>query len=72
MKQLMICAALAVVPAAAMAQDQQADLRLTKLETILITAPKTQPKDYAPDAKTASLLAEIAKEKAPDKKPGAR
>ena len=61
-----LCAIAAIVAAAApvvaLAQgDENSDVRLAKLETILITADKAQPRDYKPDDKTAALLAEIAK-----------
>jgi hypothetical protein len=52
----------AALPTVASAQDENPDVRLAKLETILITADKAQPRDYKPDDKTAALLAEIAKE----------
>ncbi len=54
--------AVAVLPAASALAQNENDLRLAKLETILITADKAQPRDYKPDDKTAALLAEIAKE----------
>lgn len=56
-------AALSAVPARA--QDEKSDVRLANLQTILITADKTQPRGYKPDDKTAALLADIAKEEAP-------
>lgn len=60
---LSVIAASLALPALAFAQDEQTDLRLAKLEVIVVTAQKTQPADYKADAKTAALLAEIAKEK---------
>jgi len=60
----------AVLPmASALAQEENSDLRLAKLETILITADKAQPRGYKPDDKTAALLAEIAKEGAASEAP---
>ena len=59
----MIAAFVAALPiTAALAQGEDTDPRLAKLETILITADKAQPHSYKPDDKTAALLADIAKE----------
>ena len=66
MKKVMIAAVLAAViaPSLAMAQgDKKADVRLAKLEEIVVTADKAQPSGYTPDAETAALLAEIAQAK---------
>ena len=52
-----------VLPSVAFAQGGQDEVRLAKLETIVVTANKAQPKDFKPDAKTAALLAEIAQAK---------
>ena len=66
----MIAAFVAALPVtAALAQGEDTDPRLAKLETILITADKAQPRDYKPDDKTAALLAEIAKEGAVSEAP---
>ena len=63
MKKLLLASVVAglLAPVAAMAQDEKTDLRLANLEMIVVTAPKTQPRDYKPDAKTQALLADIAK-----------
>jgi hypothetical protein len=58
-------AGVALSAAPARAQDEKSDVRLANLQTILITADKTQPRSYKPDDKTAALLAEIAREEAP-------
>ena len=60
---LSIVAAFAT-PAIAMAQgDKNSEIRLAKLEKIVVTAEKQQPAGYQPDAATAALLAEIEKAK---------
>lgn len=47
-------------PVAAIAQpDKNAEVRLAKLEQIVVTSDKAQPKGYTPDAATKALLAEI-------------
>jgi hypothetical protein len=52
------------MPSLALAQgDKNSDVRLAKLEEIVVTAEKQQPAGYKPDAATAALLAEIAKAK---------
>ncbi|MGZ3184881.1 MAG: hypothetical protein ACXU8N_20805 [Telluria sp.] len=71
---LRVCAIAAILVAAlpvasALAQGEDSEARLAKLETILVTADKAQPRDYKPDNKTASLLAEIVKETAPKEAP---
>ncbi len=65
MKKFGVIAAVAMLAAPAFAQGEE---RLAKLETIVITADKAQPADYKVDAKTAALLAEIAKETKEKKK----
>jgi hypothetical protein len=63
MKKLVLAAAAMIaMPAAGFAQDQQAEARVANLEVIVVTAQKTQPADFKPDAKTAALMAEIEKE----------
>jgi hypothetical protein len=52
-----------LLPGMAAAQGGKEDVRLAKLEEIVVTAAKVQPKGFAPDAKTAALLAEIDKAK---------
>ncbi len=52
-----------LLPGIAVAQGGKGDVRLAKLEEIVVTAAKVQPKGFAPDAKTAALLAEIEKAK---------
>ena len=62
MKKMLIVAIVAAVaaPSIAMAQgDKNAEVRLAKLEEIVVTAEKHQPADFTVDAKTAALLAEI-------------
>ena len=63
MKKSVIIAIVTAFAAPAFAQGEQSDIRLAKLETIVITAEKAQPPEYKVDAKTAALLAEISKEK---------
>jgi hypothetical protein len=66
MKKVIMMAVLTAVamPSLAMAQgDKKAEVRLAKLEEIVVTADKAQPAGYTPDAKTAALLAEIAQAK---------
>jgi len=58
---LSIVAAFAA-PSIALAQGDK-DVRLAKLEEIVVTADKQQPAGYVADAKTAALLAEIAQAK---------
>ncbi|MBL8643429.1 MAG: hypothetical protein JNK21_05815 [Rhodospirillaceae bacterium] len=55
---LSIIAAFAA-PSLALAQED-ASVRLAKLEEIVVTAEKQQPANYKADAKTEALLAEIA------------
>jgi uncharacterized protein YdeI (BOF family) len=63
MKKLIVAAVLVAVAAPALAQNGNGQVRLAKLEEIVVTADKAQPAGYTPDAKTAALLAEIAKAK---------
>ena len=70
LKICVLAAFAAALPmASALAQGDDSEARLAKLETILVTADKAQPRGYKPDEKTASLLAEIAKESAPKDAP---
>jgi hypothetical protein len=64
MKKMILATVLAAIamPSLAMAQGDK-NVRLAKLEEIVVTADKAQPAGYTPDAKTAALLAEIAKSK---------
>ncbi len=64
MKKVILATILAAValPSLALAQGDK-NVRLAKLEEIVVTADKAQPAGYAPDAKTAALLAEISKSK---------
>ena len=48
-----------VLPSVAFAQGDK-DVRLAKLEEIVVTSDKAQPAGYKADAKTEALLAEIA------------
>jgi uncharacterized membrane protein len=49
-------------PSLVLAQED-ASVRLAKLEEIVVTSDKQQPVGYKADAKTEALLAEIAKAK---------
>lgn len=62
MKKLITAAAVVAFAAPAFAQNDN-DVRLAKLQEIVVTADKTQPANYTPDAKIAALLAEIEKVK---------
>lgn len=66
MRKPIVAACIAVLlPVAAIAADQRVDdkkaQRLAQIEDVVVTAAKTQPADYKPDAKVAALLAEIDK-----------
>jgi hypothetical protein len=66
MKKMILASVLVAfaMPSLALAQgDKDKNVRLAKLEEIVVTADKSQPAGYKPDAKTAALLAEIAKSK---------
>lgn len=66
MKKVLIAAIMIAVaaPSLVMAQgDKKAEVRLAKLEEIVVTADKHQPATYKADAKTAALLADIEKAK---------
>jgi hypothetical protein len=64
MKKLITAAVLVAFAAPAFAQgDDNGQVRLAKLQEIVVTADKAQPANYTPDAKTKALLAEIAKAK---------
>jgi hypothetical protein len=53
-----------VLPSIALAQgDKDKEVRLAKLEEIVVTSDKQQPAGYKADAKTEALLAEIDAEK---------
>ena len=62
MKKLVTAAIVVAFAAPALAQGDS-DVRLAKLQEIVVTADKAQPANYTPDAKTAALLAEIQKTK---------
>jgi hypothetical protein len=52
-----------LLPGVALAQGGKDEVRLAKLEEIVVTAAKSAPKDLKTDAKTAAMLAEIEKAK---------
>lgn len=54
-------AAALLTPGIASAQGDKEEVRLAKLEEIVVTAKKVEPKDFRPDNKTEALLAEIEK-----------
>lgn len=56
-----LAAAALLLPGVASAQGGKDEVRLAKLEEIVVTANKVEPKDFRPDAKTEALLAEIEK-----------
>jgi hypothetical protein len=59
-----VTAAAFALPTLVVAQpDKNAEVRLAKLEQIVVTSDKTQPATYTPDAATKALLDEIAKAK---------
>ncbi|MBM3515667.1 MAG: hypothetical protein FJX59_18415 [Alphaproteobacteria bacterium] len=58
-----------LLPSVAAAQGGKEEVRLAKLEEIVVTAPKVEPKDFRPDAKTEALLAEIEKAGESDEQP---
>jgi outer membrane cobalamin receptor len=63
MKKLVLATLVVAVAAPALAQGDKEKTRLAKLEEIVVTAEKSQPAGYQPDAKTAALLAVIDKSK---------
>jgi hypothetical protein len=66
MKKVVLAITMAAfaLPTMVVAQpDKNAQVRLAKLEEIVVTSDKTQPATYSPDAATKALLDEIAKAK---------